>query len=97
MVITILQDSMSMLQVPAMSKTAFIQTERDIGEVWEREMKKAMLEAGKEEKRSAEQRGDYHQGVPAITAIVDGGWLKRSHKHPYNAKSRVGTIIGQKT
>ena len=94
-----LQDTMSVLGVPIMSKTTFIQTERDIGEVWEREMEKAMLEAGKEEKRLAEQRGDYHQGVPAtcITVIVDGGWSKHSHKHSYNAKSGVGIIIGQKT
>ena len=56
-----------------------------------------MLEAGKEEKRLAEQRGDYHQGVPAITVVVDGCWSKHSHKHSYNAKSRVEIIIGQKT
>lgn len=85
---------MSVLGVPVMSKTTFIHTEREIGEVWEREMEKAML---KEEKRLAEQRGDYHQGVPAITVIVDGGWSKRSHKHSYNAKSGVGIIIGQAT
>ena len=45
-----LQDTMSVLGVPVMSKVAFIQTERGIGQVWEREMKKAMLEAQKEEK-----------------------------------------------
>ena len=44
-------------------------------------MEKAMLEAGKEEKRLAEQRGDYHQGVPAITVVVDDGWSKCSNKH----------------
>jgi hypothetical protein len=80
-----LQDTMSVLGVPVMSKTTFIQTERDIGELWEREMEKAILEAGKEEKRLAEERGDYHQGVPAITVIVDGGSSKHSHKHSYNA------------
>ena len=42
-------------------------------------------------------RGDYHQGVPAITVIVDGGWCKRSHKHSYNAKSGVAIIIGKAT
>ena len=55
-----------------------------------------MLEAVREEKKLAEERGDYHQGVPAITIVVDGGWSKRSHKHSYNAKSRVA-IIGQAT
>ena len=55
-----------------------------------------MLEAGREEKKLAEERGDYHQKVPVI---VDGGWSKRSHKHSYNAKSgvHVATIIGQAT
>ena len=52
-----------------------------------------MIEAGKQEKKLAEENGDYHQGVPSITVIVDGGWSKRSHKHSYNAKSGVGIII----
>jgi len=33
-----------------------------------------MVEAGKEEKRLAEDRGDYHKGVPAIIVVVDIGW-----------------------
>ena len=45
----------------------------------------------------AEERGDYHDGVPAITVIVDGGWSKRSHKHSYNAKSGTAIIIGKET
>ena len=64
---------MSVLGVPVMSKTTFIQTERDIGELWEQEMEKAMLEAGKEEKRLAKRKVIITKGVPAITVIVDGG------------------------
>ena len=56
-----------------------------------------MIEAGKEERRLAIERGDYLEGVPAITVIVDSGWSKRSHRHSYNAKSGVGIIIGQAT
>ena len=56
-----------------------------------------MVEAGREEKRLAEERGDYNDGVPAITVIVDGGWSKRSHKHSYNAKSGVAIVIGKET
>ncbi len=56
-----------------------------------------MAAAGKEEKRLAEERGDYHEGVPAITVIVDGGWSKRSHRHSSNAKSGVAIILGKET
>ena len=80
-----------------MTQSTFIQTERDIGEMWKVKLAESMLEAGKEEKRLAEQRGDYHQGVPAITVMVDGGWSKRSHKHSYNANSGVAIIIGKAT
>ena len=42
-------------------------------------------------------RNSFHEGVPAITVIVDGGWSKRSHKHSYIAKSGVGIIVGKET
>ena len=57
----------------------------------------SMKKAGEEERQLAVQRGDFHQDVPAISVIVDGGWSKRSHKHSYNAKSGVGIIIGMET
>ena len=75
-----------MIGVPVMFPKQFINTERDIGEWWHIELKQVMVEAGKEEKRLAEERGDFHEGVPVITVIVDGGWSKRSHRHSYNAK-----------
>ena len=40
-----------------------------------------MKEAAGEEKRNAIERGSFHEGVPVIAVIVDGGWSKRSHKH----------------
>ena len=88
---------MSVFGVPVMTKKSFIRTEKDIGEWWRMRLNESMIEAGKEEKRLAEERGDYHNGVPAITVVVDGGWSKRSHKHTYNAKSDVGIIIGKCT
>ena len=85
-----LQETMGTLGIPVMSKNSFTNTERGIGQWWKDQLKLSMLEAGKEEKQLAEDRGDYHEGVPAITVIVDGGWSKRSHRHSYNAKSGVG-------
>ena len=54
-----------------------------------------MTEAGQEEKKIAEENGRFHEGVPAVTIIVDGGWSKRSHKHSHNVKSGVAIIIGK--
>ena len=93
---TQLQETMSVLGVPVMTKKSFIRTEKDIGEWWRMRLNKTMIEAGVEEKRLAEERGDFHNGIPAITVILDGGWSKRSHKHSYNAKSGVA-IIGKCT
>ena len=56
-----------------------------------------MKEAAEEEKRNAIERGSFHEGVPAIAVIVDGGWSKRTHKHSYNAKSGAAIIIGAHT
>ena len=92
-----LQETMSVFGVPVMTKKSFIRTEKDRGEWWRMRLNESMIEAGKEEKRLAEERGDYHNGVPAITVVVDGGWSKHSHKHTYNAKSGVGIIIGKCT
>ena len=92
-----LEETMSVLGVPAPANKTFVQTERDIGEWWQENLWESMLEAGREEKRLAEERGDLHHGVPAITVVVDGGWSKRSHKHSYNAKSGVAVILGQET
>ncbi len=56
-----------------------------------------MAEAWREERQLAMERGEYHEGVPAITEVVDGGWSKISHKHSYNANSGVGIILGHAT
>ncbi len=92
-----LEESLGVMGVPVMTKRTFINTERGIGEQRRTNLTESMAEAGKEEKRLAIERGDFHEGVPAITVIVDGGWSKRSHKHLYNAKSGVAIIIGKET
>ena len=53
-----------------------------------------MIKTGREEKQITEQNKNYHEGVSAITVVVDGGWSKRSHKHFYNTNSGVGVIFG---
>ncbi len=88
---------MSVMGVPVMTKSSFVNTEKAIGEVWKQELLKSMADTGAEEKWLAIERGEYHEGIPAITVIVDGGWSKRSHKHSYNANSGFGIILGKET
>ena len=57
----------------------------------------SMITAGKEKREIAITDNSYHQGVPAVTVIVDGSWSKCSHKHSYNANSGVTIIIGKAT
>ena len=92
-----LEEAMSVLGLPVMSKKLFISTEKLIGKWWWNLLEESMKAAGKTERELAIQRGNFHQGVPAITVIVDAGWSKRTHKHTYNALSGVGVIFGQQT
>ena len=92
-----LQESLAYIGVPVMTKKSFTSTERTIGEWWRDRLQQSMIEAGREEREIAIERGDFHEGVPAITVVVDGGWSKRSHRHSYNAKSGVGIIVGLET
>ena len=69
-----LTESMGMVGVPVMTKRTFMATERTIGEWWRERLHQSMIDAGKQGKQLAVDRGDFHEGVPAITVIVDGGW-----------------------
>ena len=48
-----LGEAMSIIGVPVMTKTAFVYTERVIGEWWKQELKESMAEAGQEERQLA--------------------------------------------
>lgn len=65
--------------IPDMPKSIFTATERLLGKNMAQLLELSIAEAGEEERKLAIQRKDYHQGVPAITVIADGGWSKRSH------------------
>ena len=89
-----LQEQLACIDVPSIHHTTFISIERELGVMFEDEVMAEAMEAGKEEKMLAEHRNEYHEGVPAISVVVDGGWSKRSHKHSFNANSGVGVIFG---
>ena len=89
-----LKELMANIDVPSLSKQTLKSTEELLGKVWNNQLISEMEAAGREEHMLAVERKDYHNGVPAVTVVADGGWSKRSHKHSYNAKSGVAVIIG---
>ena len=88
---------LSYMDVPSMSKQTFHSTEEKFGRVLRKLLIEEMEATGKEERHLAVERGDSHEGIPAIMVIVDGGWSKWSHKHNYNAKSGGAVVIGKLT
>ena len=68
-----LKELLSTLGVPSLTKPIFIDIERCLDTSFEQLLLDLMIKTGKEEKQIAELKNDYHQGVPAITGVVDGG------------------------
>ncbi|CAN7985916.1 unnamed protein product [Ixodes hexagonus] len=93
-----LDEVLSVLEIPSMSKGAYCRREESLGKRWEELLYDDMVQAGKEEKRLAEEAGHIcEDGTPYITVVVDGGWSHRSHGHRYSANSGLAVIIGART
>ena len=71
--------------------------EHSLGTAFEAMVAESLLIAGQMEKQLTIEQENYHNGVPAITVVVDAGWSKRSHKYSYNANSGFGVMFGAAT
>ena len=89
-----LTEQLTCVQVSTIS---FIHLESIMGATFEAMVGQNLLIAGQKERQLAIELGNYHNGVPAITVVVDAGWSKLSHKHSYNANSGVGVIFAAAT
>ena len=89
-----MNEFLSTMGVSGMSKCTFSKLEHEISQWWQVALDDEMKKAGEEEVLLAKERGDYHEGVPATSVVVDGGWSKRTHKHTYNALGGAVIVIG---
>ncbi|XP_060577969.1 uncharacterized protein LOC132735083 [Ruditapes philippinarum] len=94
---TDIREQLSTMNIPQLTSNMFSSLEDQIGKWWEDALKEEMGKAGAEERRIAIEKGNFHDGIPAITVICDGGWSKRTYKHTYNAYGGVGVIFGAET
>ncbi|KMQ87950.1 hypothetical protein RF55_12641 [Lasius niger] len=61
------------------------------------QLKEQCAVAGKVEKQLALERNEVINGIPYITVVADGSWMKRSYGNAYNSPSGIGAIIGYRT
>uniref|UniRef100_A0A1X7VKT8 Mutator-like transposase domain-containing protein n=1 Tax=Amphimedon queenslandica TaxID=400682 RepID=A0A1X7VKT8_AMPQE len=73
-----LNQTLAVLGVPGMNKKLYSKTENYIRSEMGKQLVQSMSDAAKAEKAHAFATGSYHQGVPAVKVVVDGGWLKRN-------------------
>jgi len=92
-----LNETMATIGIPGLRQQTFSYSEGLISNWWVSILDQELLEAGKMERQLAIEEKDLHDGIPAVTVIVDGGWSKRSHKHSFKAAGGVIVIIGQRT
>lgn len=92
-----LNETLGTMNLNPIKQTTFSKIEDEIGKWWESELENVMKDAGREERELAIAEGNFHDGVPYITVVCDGGWSKRGHKHTYNALGGVAVIISAKT
>ncbi|VDI52914.1 Hypothetical predicted protein [Mytilus galloprovincialis] len=82
---------------PTMAQNTFSVIEKEINQWWKVMVEEEMASAIDLEKKIAIEKNRYHEDIPSITVICDGGWSKRSHKHSYNALGGVAVVIGAET
>ncbi|GFR05058.1 uncharacterized protein TNCT_591911 [Trichonephila clavata] len=86
------------MNVTYMSKYVFASCERTTGTILDACVESNLTDFINEEKRLSQSRQDIDtDGYYCLTAVVDGGWCKRSYGHGYNASSGVAVIIGMAT
>ena len=92
-----LNEVMATMGSPGMSQHTFTAVEEDISKAWKGVLEEEMIAAREEEKDLAFEQNRMYQDLPACSAVCDGGWSKRTHKHSYNALGGAGIIVGLKT
>lgn len=88
---TNMEEFLSILDIPSMSKNKFLKEQEKLTDAWEATALTEMELAASEEKRLAIQRGDVDsEGIPLLTVVVDGSWAKRSYRTNFSSLS--GTV-----
>jgi len=85
------------MNVHCMAEPTYIKCRENLIDAFQETAMKNMKMAGDIEKQLALERNDVINGIPYITVVADGSWMKRSYGTAYNSLSGIGAIIGYHT
>ena len=95
---TELKQQLGAMAIPCMTDVSYRKYRQDMVSSFEKASEESMQEAAAMERELAIIEGDIIDGIPFITIIVDGSWLKRSYKTgKYDSLSGCAAIIGYRT
>lgn len=64
---------MGTMGIPGIEERKYTELETIIGEWWNKEPQKEIIQAGGEKRQPALEFQDYFQGILAVTEVCDGG------------------------
>ncbi|KAL6416527.1 hypothetical protein ACFW04_013390 [Cataglyphis niger] len=85
------------MNVPCMSEPTYIKYRENLVDDFQKTAMENMKLAGEAEKQLAIEKNEVINGIPYITVVADGSWMKRSYGSAYDSLSGIGAIIGYRT
>ena len=92
-----LEELCAAMNIPCMSEPTYFKYTENLIDDFTKTAMENMKMAGEAEKQLALERNDVIDGIPYITVVADGSWMKRSYGTAYNSLSGIGAIIGYYT
>ncbi|KAL6419316.1 hypothetical protein ACFW04_011459 [Cataglyphis niger] len=92
-----LEELCAAMNVPCMSEPTYIKYRENLVDDFQKTAMENMKLAGKAEKQLAIEKNEVINGIPYITVVADGSWMKRSYGSAYDSLSGIGAIIGYRT
>ncbi|KMQ84385.1 hypothetical protein RF55_17846 [Lasius niger] len=92
-----LQELCATMNIPSMCENTYIKYRENIVGNFEKIAMDSMRMTGETEKKLVLERNETINGIPYITVVADGSWMKRSYCTAYDSLFGVGAIIGFRT
>ncbi|XP_071652583.1 uncharacterized protein [Temnothorax longispinosus] len=92
-----LEELCAAMNISCMAEHTYIKYREELVDSFLETAMESMKMAAEEEKQLAIEKNETINGIPYITVVADGSWMKRSYGKAYDSLSGAGAIIGHRT